>query len=297
MTGEFAALTTALCWAVAARLFRLLGNAFSPLAMNFWKGAFSIVVLLIITQWVLPPVSLASSPFWWLFLSGVVGIGLGDTFFFQALNKIGDSQSVLIAETLAPIFTALLAIIWIAEWLTWQQWLGIALVIFSVDVIVKVQKRADMHLFELSGYVYATLAALCQAVGAVISRDILTQYGLDAFNASQVRLFGGMVTIIILMFVFRQRWLPKTDNPGKTWRLFIVATVIGTVAALYLQMVAFTHTKAAIVQTLIATSALFSLGVAWALGDRINPKTFIWTLTALAGVGILVGAGHGLFHG
>lgn len=290
--GEIAALSTALCWAVAARMFRILGQNFSPLALNFWKGLAAIGILLVITQFFLPPVTLSNSAIYWLLFSGVIGIGLGDTFFFQALNKIGDSQSILIAETLAPIFTALLAMAWIAEWLTWQQWTGIALVLFSVDVIVKLQKRDETQIFELSGYIYAGLAALCQAVGAVISRDILTSTGVDAFNASQIRLLGGMVIIVLLMLFMRQRWLPTTDNARRTWKFFIGATVIGTFAALYLQMVAFTYTKAAVVQTLFATSVVLSLVVARVLGEKVNSKTLIWSLMALIGVGVLVGAEH-----
>lgn len=288
MTGEIAALTTALCWAIAARLFRLLGASFSPLALNFWKGSVSIVILLLVTRFLLPSVELPQQAYCWLLLSGVIGIGVGDTCFFQALNRIGDSQSILVAETLAPVFTALLAMAWIAEWLTWQQWLGVALVILSVDVIVKVQKQSAMHLFALSGYVYAALAALCQAIGAVISRDILTGYELDAFNASLIRLLGGIVLIVLLLIIKRQRWLPKTDNVKRTWLMFVIATLVGTVLALYLQMVAFTHTKAAIVQTLFATSVVLSLGVAWLLGERVNRSTLLWSVLALMGVAILV---------
>ncbi len=288
MTGEIAALTTALCWAVAARLFRLLGQSFSPLAMNFWKGSISIVLLSFATQLFLPSVSLPTSAWCWLLLSGAIGIGLGDTFFFQALNKIGDAQTMLVAETLAPIFTALLAMAWIGEWLSWQQWLGIAVVILSVDVIVKLQKRASLELFSMSGYVYAALAALCQAVGAVISRDMLVSYELDAFNASQIRLIGGLVIITSLLLIMKQRWLPQKSNAVRTWGLFFVTTLIGTVLAIYLQMVAFSATKAAVVQTLFACSVVLSLGIAWALGEQVNRATLIWSLIALIGVAILV---------
>ena len=288
MTGEIAALTTALCWAIAARLFRLLGRSFSPLAMNFWKGSISIVLLSIATQFFLPSVSLPPSAWYWLLLSGAIGIGLGDTFFFQALNKIGDAQTMLVAETLAPIVTALLAMAWIGEWLSWQQWLGIAVVIVSVDMIVKLQKRSALELFSLSGYVFAALAALCQAVGAVISRDILVSYELDAFNASQIRLIGGLVMITSLMLVMKQRWLPETVNAIRTWGLFFATTLIGTVVAIYLQMVAFSATKAAVVQTLFASSVVLSLGLAWLLGERVSRATLIWSLIALIGVAILV---------
>lgn len=290
--GEIAALSTALCWAIAARMFRILGHNFSPLALNLWKGLAAIGILLIITQFFVPSIPISNSAMYWLLLSGVIGIGLGDTFFFQALNKIGDSQSILVAETLAPIFTALLAMAWISEWLNWQQWLGIALVLFSVDMIIKIQKRSGQDIFVLSGYVYAGLAALCQAVGAVLSRDILTSTGIDAFNASQIRLLGGLAIIVLLMLITKQKWLPTTDNAKKTWLFFAGATIIGTFAALYLQMVAFTYTKAAIVQTLFATSVILSLGVAKILGEKVSGKTTIWSIIALVGVGILVGMEH-----
>jgi len=290
--GEIAALSTALCWAVAARMFRILGSNFSPLALNLWKGLAAIAILMVITQFFVPSIPLSNQAIFWLLLSGVIGIGLGDTFFFQALNKIGDSQSILVAETLAPIFTALLAMAWISEWLTWQQWLGVALVLFSVDMIIKIQKRSEQDVFVLSGYVYAGLAALCQAVGAVLSRDILTSTGIDAFNASQIRLIGGLAIIVILMLITKQKWLPKTEDAKRTWLFFTGATVIGTFAALYLQMVAFTYTKAAVVQTLFATSVILSLVVAKVLGEKVSGKTAIWSFVALIGVGILVGMEH-----
>ena len=288
MIGEFAALAAALCWAVSARLFRVLGSAFTPLALNFWKGLLSAGLLLAVSVLLLPPVEAPGAVWGWLLLSGVVGIGLGDTFFFHALNKIGDAQSILIAETLAPVLTALLAMAWIGEWLSWQQWLAVALVVISVDVIVKIHKRAALTLFSPTGYVYAALAALCQAVGAVISRDVLTSFEIDAFNASLIRLLGGLLIICLLMVVTRQHWLPTTTDKGKTWRLFTLAVFIGTFMALTLQMLAFSHTKAAIAQTLLAASVLLSLGIGWLLGDRISRNVAVWSALAVAGIAMLV---------
>ena len=288
MIGEIAALSTALCWAVAARMFQVLGKSFTPLALNFWKGLAAAVVLLVITQFFYPDFVLTHTQAGWLLLSGAIGIGLGDTFFFKALNKIGDSQAILIAETLAPIITALFAMAWIAEWLTWQQWLGIAVVILSVDMVIKLQKKRQVAHFEATGYVYAAGAAVCQAFGAVISRDILTATDIDPANASAIRLVGGMVIIVVLMLLKKDRWLPDTQELKKTWALFAGATIIGTFAALFLQMLAFTHTKAAVVQTLFATSVILSLGVAKIMGEKVSGRMLIWSLVALAGVAFLV---------
>ena len=113
--GVFAALGTALCWAIAARLFSGTGNAFSPLTMNFWKGLISIALLAIVLAFVQPSL-FSTSTILWLLISGFIGIGIGDTCFFKALQSIGDSQAVLVAETLAPLFTALFAMAFIGEW-------------------------------------------------------------------------------------------------------------------------------------------------------------------------------------
>ncbi len=288
MVGEIAALSTALCWAIASRMFQILGRSFTPLALNFWKGLAAMAVLFVITQLFYPEFSLTREQVFWLVLSGAIGIGLGDTFFFQALNKIGDNQAILVAETLAPIITALFAMAWIGEWLTWQQWIGIAVVILAVDVIVKLRKKQKVRHYEATGYVYAAGAALCQAFGAVISRDVLTSSDIDPANASQIRLLGGMVIIVLLMLVKKDRWLPQTDTLKSTWLLFAGATIIGTFAALYLQMLAFTHTKAAIVQTLFATSVVLSLLVARIMGEKISGRMAVWSMVAVAGVAFLV---------
>lgn len=184
MLGIFAALTTALCWAIAARLYRQLGTHFAALTLNFWKGLLSLMVLLPLSL-IYSDTAAANEHIIWLLISGAIGIGLGDTCFFLALSKIGDRLSLLIAETLAPILTAILAIAWLQEWLTGQQWLAIAIILFAVDAVLRLQ-RSDKTL-QLSGISYAALAALCQAIGAVISRDVLVNSQIDALSGSSWR--------------------------------------------------------------------------------------------------------------
>ena len=288
--GVFAALGTALCWAIAARLFRTTSNAFSPLTMNFWKGVVSVAILAMVLSFS-PQPAFQSTTFLWLLLSGFIGIGIGDTCFFKALKTIGDSQAVLVAETLAPLFTALFAMAFIGEWITWQQWIGVAVVLFSVDMVIKARKRSATHVFARSGYLYGVGAALCQAVGAVVSRDILSTGDMTPSAAAFIRLIGGILFVVPLIMMTKSNWLPAVQQGQRVWPVFIVATLLGTTGAIYLQMFAFAYAKAAIVQTLIATSALMSLGVAWVMGEKTTSLTLIWSAIALAGVAILVSFG------
>ncbi|BCO17417.1 membrane protein [Alteromonas sp. KC3] len=293
--GVFAALGTALCWAIAARLFRGTGNAFSPLTMNFWKGLISIAILAVVLVFV-QPTGLTTHTILWLLLSGLIGIGIGDTCFFKALQSIGDSQAVLVAETLAPLFTALFAMAFIGEWITWQQWVGVAVVLLSVDMVIKARKRSTTHVFATSGYLYGVGAALCQAVGAVVSRDILSSGEVDAASAAFLRLIGGMFFVVPFIAFTKTKYMPSIEKGSRVWPAFIMATLLGTTAAIYLQMFAFAYAKAAVVQTLIATSALMSLGVAWALGEKATKATVAWSAIALIGVAILVSFGAPTTH-
>ncbi|MCH8538049.1 MAG: DMT family transporter [Alkalimonas sp.] len=286
--GAIAALTTACCWAVAARLYRQLGASFSPLALNFWKGLISLTILLPLSPAILDASSLSSAQLLLLLLSGAIGIGLGDTCFFLALNRIGDRLSLLVAETLAPLLTAIFAIIWLVELLSWQQWLGIGCILLAVDMVLRLQRRQQPQQLW-SGYSFAALAALCQAIGAVISRDVFLHSTIDVASASSWRLLGGMAIIVPMLLLSRQRLLPRPHSKLRPWLILLAATLIGTTAAIYLQMLAFSYSKAAVVQTLLTTSVILSLLLAKLLGDKIPKGSLLWTLTALLGVGLLLG--------
>ena len=203
---------------------------------------------------------------------------------------------MLVAETLAPLFTALFAMAFIGEWITWQQWVGVAVVLFSVDMVIKARKRSTTHVFATSGYLYGVGAALCQAIGAVVSRDILSAGEIDAASAAFLRLVGGMFFVVPFIALTKTRYMPVIENGNRVWPAFVLATLLGTTAAIYLQMFAFAYAKAAVVQTLIATSALMSLGVAWVLGEKATRATIIWSGVALIGVAILVSFGAPSAH-
>ena len=162
-------------------------------------------------------------------------------------------------------------------------------------MVIKVRKRSTTHVFATSGYLYGVGAALCQAVGAVVSRDILSAGDVDAASAAFLRLVGGMVFVIPLIAITKTRYMPiincENDSGKRVWPAFVLATLLGTTAAIYLQMFAFAYAKAAVVQTLIATSALMSLGVAWVLGEKATKATIAWSAVALMGVAILVSFG------
>jgi drug/metabolite transporter (DMT)-like permease len=285
--GEIAALATALTWAISVIFFRQLGGIFTPLNLNLWKGIISIACLgvsLFFMSAAIPE----TKDLLWLLLSGVIGIGVGDTAFFAALNRMGERSTLLVAETLAPVFTALLAVVWISEVLTVIQWLAIAVILLGIDIVLGARKRKHKELhFSLSGLSFAALAALCQAVGAVIGRDILIHSDIDSVTASLVRLIGGVVLVVPLLSISKQPWMPKQKLSQRTWLVLFGATFLGTFIAMVLQMFSFAHAEAAVVQSLFAFCIIFSLIIAIIQGEKVSRNSVIGSLIATVGIGFI----------
>jgi drug/metabolite transporter (DMT)-like permease len=135
--GELAALGAALLWAIAIICYGRLGVSLSPFLLNVIKGVLStpwMVATLLITQGaVLGSLDVRAAII--LSLTGVLGIGLGDTAFLTALRYLGARQ-VLLLESLIPVLTALLAAIALGELLSARTWFGIVIAVVGVTWVV-----------------------------------------------------------------------------------------------------------------------------------------------------------------
>lgn len=124
--GELAALGVAFLWALTSIVYSKLGKKIPPLLMNLSKGGIAIALIiftiLLSGQQLLPSINLI--PFMLLVLSGAVGIGIGDTAYFLALNRLGARRTLLL-KTLGPPFAAITSAIFLKEQLSYTAWVGI----------------------------------------------------------------------------------------------------------------------------------------------------------------------------
>lgn len=70
-----------------------------------------------------------------LVLSGVVGIAIGDCFFFTALKELGARKTLLI-ETLAPPMTGFIAFVYYGTTISFLGWVGVVLTLYGLYVVV-----------------------------------------------------------------------------------------------------------------------------------------------------------------
>lgn len=292
--GELAALAAAFLWAAVAVLFEKIGRRVRPLEMNLLKGSLAVLLLtltLLLTSGRLD----FDIPLWAvgvLLISGVIGIGLGDTAYFAALRGVGIRRSLLLG-TLAPPFTAILGLAFLNENLSLTGWAGVLLTSAGVAWVITEQgprQSAEPRPAHITrGILFGVLSALCQAGGAVLSRLVFLNTPVSPLQSAILRLIAGVGILYLWLIWQRQGILQWRKEAGarRLWLLIITSVVFGTYLAIWLQQISFKLAPTAVAQTLIATSPIFSLPIAWLMGEKLSARAVIGVFLAVAGVALL----------
>lgn len=296
--GELAALTAALLWAIASLVYTRIGQNLSPLMLNLVKCVMGVgLILLTLALRGDRQPTLGNLALVLLLLSGALGIGLGDTFYFEALNCIGPRRTLLM-ESLAPPLSALLALVFLNETIGWLSWLGIILTIVGVTWVISertpIPERSFQPKQRWRGVGFGLLAAISQAGGAVLSRSALLQGEIDTLWSTLVRLAAGIGIMLL--------WLPTHSRPeipaksmdfwlsssGRQLLAVIAATAFfSTFLGIWLQQTSLKYAATGIAQALSSTSPLFVLPlIAWT-GERISTRAVLGVFIALGGIGLL----------
>jgi drug/metabolite transporter (DMT)-like permease len=289
--GELAALSAAVFWAIASLVYARLGQQIAPLLLNLYKGLVAIALLLLtlmlrgVSIWDISPLT-----FLWLSLSGIIGIGLGDTAFFNALNTLGPRRALLL-ETLAPPLSAILAFIFLGEQLNIRTWMGIFLTILGVAWVIGERTPTNNqppNRWRL-GVGYGLLANVANAAGAVLSRTALNETNVNPLASALIRLVAGVLVILPLLW--------RSQLPGNLWwkplqsvkagLAIVLAAFFSTYLGIWLQQTSLKLAPTGIAQTLGATSPLFVLPLAVWMGDRVTLRAILGALVAIVGIGVL----------
>ena len=171
------------------------------------------------------------------------------------------------------------------------SWMGIGITILGVDWVITEKNNTDTTTTKLDwkGVFFGFLAALTQAVGAVLSRWALTETTVSALQSAVVRLLAGSVVLILWIVIRRERvgqWMQPRPSL-KFWGVIAAVIFLGTYTAIWFQQLAFQHTQVGIAQTLLATSPLFILPFAALQGEKLSPRAIFGVLLSIAGVGLL----------
>ncbi len=291
--GELAALFTSLCWAVAAVGFTFSSQRVSSIVTNRVRVMIAFLALMVINAVLYGqpiPLQAGGARWFWLMLSGVVGLAVGDAFLFRAFEDVGPRIGLLLLSV-APVFSSIIAWVFFGETLTPIQITGIAVTLAGISWVVLVrpaggEQRAKNH---VRGVGFGLLGALGQAGGLVLARPALSD-DFSPFAATLIRMIAAVV--ILWGVAFFQKQVGETvdavrrDPVALRWVTFgaFFAAVIG----ISLSLLAVQHAEIGVASTLMALPPVFMLPISYfVFKERFNWQAVAGTLVAIAGVALL----------
>ncbi len=289
LAGGLAALGSAAAWAVGSILFRRIGEEASPLGMNLVKGVIGLAMLgAVLALTGIEPVDARSLAL--LSASGLVGIALGDTFFFMALVRLEPRLTLLLA-TVGQVFTVLLALALLGERPALLAWPGMALVLGGVTWVMRERlpdDEPDLRRQRRLGVIYGLAASVCMSAGILLAKLGVAE--VSALQGTFLRLAAGVAGLVVFGVVTRQLvgWVgPFRDR--KLVRSMVLAVVVIMFGGFYLSLLALKLTDASVASVLNATEPLFILPLAaLVLRERISARAGAGAAVAVAGVAMVL---------
>ena len=285
----FIATMAALCWAVASLISADVTRKIGGLAFNRLRLFFVSIMLICYTFYLDTWNTINHEFLFTILFSGIIGIFLGDTLLFIALQKIGPRRNNILFSLAAP-FTVILNIIFLNEIMSTINLIGCIIVFCGVVVAIAYGNSKDKnHRWEVvEGNIYLGVslgigAALCQAIGLIMMKPILTM-GADPIASAALRTAISFVFLAFTFFLNYKIFNTKTNLSFKIVGQSILSGFLGMALGMSLLLIALKYADAGIVATLSSTSPIMILFLIWLLTKKI-PTIGAWIGTVLAIIG------------
>ncbi|MCK5794876.1 MAG: DMT family transporter [Anaerolineales bacterium] len=291
--GELAAIITSITFAVNSTLFTVAGRVVGSAVVNRVRLV-AACLFLTCAHWIflgsLWPVGAEWDRWFWLGLSGIVGLVLGDAFLFQAFLWVGPRISMLMMS-LAPIIAAAVAWIFLGETLSLWQISGILITLIGIGWVVMENNKKQPPGKEnyLKGILFGLGGAAGQGLGVVLAK-----LGLDGsfspISANFIRMFTAMIVIwaaTLFQKEFKNTINKVVANPKALWGI-IGGAFSGPFLGVSLSLFALQHTSIGVASTLMALPPIFLLPVEkFIFKEKVGWGAVVGTVIAMVGVGVL----------
>ena len=287
------AIAAALCWAIASLVSADVTRNLGGLAFNRLRLFFVSIMLISYTFFINTWSTINTDYLTVIIISGIIGIFIGDTLLFVALQKIGPRRNNILFSLAAP-FTVIINIIFLKEIASFINILGCFVVFFGVVIAIAYGDRKNInHRWETVegslkiGIFFAICAALCQAIGVVMMKPILNQ-GADPIASAAVRTATSCVLLSLTYLLNYEIFKAKRSLTIKIVLQSILSGFLGMALGMSLLLIALQKADAGIVATLSSTSPIMILFLLWIFTKRIpNIGAWIGTIVAIIGTGLI----------
>ena len=293
LIGEIAGLATSFFFALTSIIFAASSRMVGSQVTNRIRLIFALTYLAILNVILFgEPLPLSADPsrWMWLGLSGVIGLSLGDSFYFQSLISIGPRLGSLLLS-LAPIFGSVIAWVFFDETLTPIQITGILLALSGIAWVVMSHEEPPNtpHGHTRRGVFFGVLAGLGQATGLVLSKQGM--FGtFSPFQANAIRMFTALLFTWTWTIIQGKAGSTITTSREKTGaiRLLALGALVGPVLGVSSSLFAVQHTEIGVASTLMALPPVIILPISYfVFKEKIGWQAVAGTILAIIGVAVL----------
>jgi drug/metabolite transporter (DMT)-like permease len=299
--GELAALLTAICYSISSIFFTFAGRKFGPLVSNRLRLVIAILLLGII-HWIVYgsplPLTAGADRWFWLGISGIVGLAIGDLFLFQAYISLGPRLGLLFLS-LSPALASILAWLILGESLNGGNILGITLTLTGITWVVlesnnkgKSARGANVtaaQTMNWKGVLAGMIAGTGQAFGVVLAK-IGLKNNFSALSGTVIRMTAAFLALWLVTIIQRQVISTfRQANYQRSGMLFVLGgAIFGPLVGVSLSLFAIQNTSIGIASTIIALPPIFLLPIGYFIfKEHISWRAIMGTLITVAGVGLL----------
>ncbi|MEE4195890.1 MAG: DMT family transporter [Anaerolineae bacterium] len=294
--GEIASILTSVCWVTSTIFFTEGGKRVGSMVVNRVRIVFGLLLLMGANFFLyqeLIPLSASSDRWFWLGLSGFVGLALGDIVLFQSYLMIGPRRAMLLIAGV-PVLNTVFAWFFLNEALTIYGYVGIAVTVAGIFLVLfeKTQHHdeftKDPGTFR-KGYLFASLGALGQSAGMILARKGV--YGdFPSLSGTLIRVI--IATSVFFLLALTSKKVKPTisavqqDRKALGW--IIAGSITGPFLGIWLALTGLKLTDVGIASTLQALAPVMMLPIGHFLyKEHISARAIIGTFVAMAGVAVI----------
>lgn len=264
---------------------KILSHSFDSVEVVFLRNG--LTMFIIASSFLKKPISQVGGKPWLLLFRAAIGF-LAMLAFYYNIAHIPLADAMTFSRT-APIFTAILAFIFLKERIGWKGWVA---VFFGFVGIVMVMKPSELFMFSKTD-IFGLISGLGAALAYTSVRELNKVYDTRVI----VLAFVSTSTIFpaIFMVISEFYHVPMFDfmlghfvmPSGKEWLIIVLMGISGTFGQYYMTK-AFAVAKAGIVGAAGYSIIFFSLVIGLVLGDPLPDFMGLFGILLVILSGIIV---------
>jgi drug/metabolite transporter (DMT)-like permease len=301
LVGESSAIVVSFLWTTCSLLFAYAGKRIGALSVNAVRIIAAVGMLgaahILWFGTIIPEAN--GQQWYYMSLSGIVGLAIGDFGYFGTLVVLGPRRGTLLMS-LNPIFSVIAGYFLLTEVLDIWTFVGVIITLTGVTWVILEREEASNEeplskKEKISGITFGMIGAVGQGVGLVLAKYGMINAATDPdvplhpLSATLIRMIAGTIVVwLFIIIIGRFPELIKSFKDGSAMKATVSGAFFGPFLGVWLSMVAVAYALAGVAATLMSLMPIIVIPVLWLLyKQKTSWRGMVGAIVAIAGVAIL----------